>query len=559
MRRRAIILILIFVAILAYSSLAIATEKAGGQTKTVIQFSLIDGQDVKGWTDKSIVVADTDSVGLYEQIEIVLQSLRKKGYPLCQVADIKTQLKDANINYLIEIDAGMPFIGRMKPSEVDTEAGDGANEFLVTEESLFQTVKSALDSLTDSGFPFARVELVPQKITLTDQLRGEIILRQYTGDFMRINAVRFSHLVRTKSFYLQNESRIQRGDVFSRTYLERSIDHLSRLNFIRSVESVKLAEVAPGLIDVLIDVDERSKNSFSVIAALDPQTQEMLGELDVRFSNLFGSGRELKTLWSNLVAERRNFELSYSEPWLFGYPFKLGLSLVQMADEASATNSTVGALLEWQPTFRWKGTANVARETYHPAEDTTGNAFKTWWVGGEFTWDDRDADWNPSRGTFLKTSHEIGYRKLSNFDSRVVRDRIEMSKISEFRAPVYVKISGRVEDVQGSALHRDDLATVGGAGSVRGYAENRYEVEGATTLSAEIIDRFGRTGYAGVFADTGWLYREATVHYADEWLWAYGATMAFNTRAGVLGLDIGWNRRAQFGEGRIHVRFTARF
>ncbi len=141
----------------------------------------------------------------------------------------------------------------------------------------------------------------------------------------RINRVLIAGNTRTRDRVIRRELRVAPGDVFKRSRVIRSQREIFQLGFFDDIQlDSRTADRATGAIDLILDVQERQTGTASLGAGINSQSG-LTGFLQLSQNNFMGKGQII-----GLRAEFgrfRNYELSFTEPWLFGTPTSAGFSL----------------------------------------------------------------------------------------------------------------------------------------------------------------------------------------------------------------------------------------
>ncbi len=483
-----------------------------------------------------------------------MRALAKKGYPLAEVVGIEEE-SGVPASMVITFEPGWP----LEVQWID-EGGSGNVEGIqrVSEAMLREAAVSALDSLTDSGYPLAEVTFEPRFITLTDRLTAEMAKTSHSGPFLRVNALKFPGAVNTRTKTLAQITRIRRGDVFSRTAALRAVDYLRREDYIASVEPANLTMVGPGLAELSFRLSERGANRISALAAYDPTLDRPVGQVHLRFGNLMGTGRSLGISWESLTSYRRRSAIAYREPWLLGKPAAVEAGFSQLRGDSTGTNTAFKLGADWRPQLSLTLRVQTGWETF-AAPDPQDNRYTVTLEGG-LEWDDWDHPWNPRRGWRAETSRKLGFRSdRHGARSELTRDRASFFVVSPLSGKLLSILHGALDDTRGSDLLIDDVIRLGGTETMRGYSEERYPTEGAAWGGWEGRWRPDEGGYVGLFVDQGWRYRRFEAETGRIWLTSYGFTGRVETRAGLIGMDLGWAIGEPFQRGRLHLRFENRF
>ncbi len=448
--------------------------------------------------------------------------------------------------------------GDSKPIELQISEADSANaEYLIHAMS-----SHLLDSLTDSGYPFAKVSIVPKSILYHNgELEALVKFQIETGSFYRIGTIGFTGKEVTSERLLTLESRLERGDMFRRTEMVRAQERLGRLSFISHVDSARLYDVGNGILEIEIPIHEQKVNRASGIVSMAPGSDKPTGELTLEFGNLLGTGRQMGFSWHGLNPDRRGIRFNYREPWLFSQPLHPRYELERWED--TLTISTKHHVdIEWEPYDRFSLFAGVTKERItFPERDTVSSTALLVNLGASFN--QMDHVWNPTSGYSVSYHSSNGVRHWNGSDvssSSLRRERIDLIGATTI-SNIWV-FYGRcsVEDISGSGIVTDDLTRIGGIGSIRGYPKETYLARGSLLGGGEVRWRPDRNGYLGLFGDIGYIYRyDSSYDYFDRLLSSFGVTASIMTEAGRLGLDIGWATDEPLDQTRLHVKLEGRF
>jgi len=282
----------------------------------------------------------------------------------------------------------------------------------LTGQSLLKSTKGYLDQLTDNGYPFAKVRIAPRNVRLNeDSLTAVIDYIVDNGPFKRINSVKFPSRKFSGQRLLTLESRIKRGGVFNRSRLERAVERLQRLDYIQQVGTISLYDVGPGIIDISIPVAEQRVNRFSGIVALSGEG-DATGEARIGFGNILGTGRRLDFAWLGLNPNRKGIRAAYREPWLFARPLHAEVGLELWSGDTLGTTTRYRFAMDWEPAFHFLVGGALDWENIHKTlKDSIEQQLETTWFEVHGEIDYLDHNWNPTRGFKISTLTAAGLRQ----------------------------------------------------------------------------------------------------------------------------------------------------
>lgn len=515
-----------------------------------------------------IAIHNTRSVStadLHRIVNRLFDAFSREGYPLARLDSIEWRGADRRKANLYFSDGERMIIGDSHVSGYNTDINGLPTGVALSELRVIDRAIKVLDDLTNNGYPFARVKLRPHDIDFLDeQLTAGIDFQIITGPYVRIGKVMFPGRKFTTGKFLRLSSRLKRGRLFRRLDADRAVRYIEQLEFIDHTGPISLRKSSPGVVDILIPVSEQKVNYFSGVLAVAPQSESPTGELNIQFGNILGTGRRLEFSWNGINPHRRGIRAAYFEPWLFGKPVHGSISFEQWDEDTLSTITDYRIGINWEPTAHLNVFSSSAYESIIRKEITVSDSdLRTYWfeIGG--TLDYRDHRWNPSNGYRLTVSSSVGSRKsagISQNNSQVRRDEIAVVGLYPLSRQfvAYGKLAAR--DISGEAVAVEDMVRLGGAGTVRGYAEDISAGRGAGWGNIELRWRPDRTGFLGLFIDGGAIYRtDARARIDDKTMLSSGLTGGFTTRSGRIKIDVGLANGEPINRARLHIRLQGWF
>ncbi|MDR2191514.1 MAG: BamA/TamA family outer membrane protein, partial [Endomicrobium sp.] len=147
-------------------------------------------------------------------------------------------------------------------------------------------------------------------------------------------------LVSTKEKVIKREVLLKEGNVLSAGKVRRSMERIYNLGFIESAEPQILPTGSPDIMDLVLNVTEGKPGMITAGAGYS-SVDQFVGSIQFQHMNLFGLAQRLNLLWE-FGARRQNYEIDWTEPWIFDKNASLTLSaynIERKRDYAAVTNA----------------------------------------------------------------------------------------------------------------------------------------------------------------------------------------------------------------------------
>jgi outer membrane protein insertion porin family len=171
-------------------------------------------------------------------------------------------------------------------------------------------------SCNDEGY--ANAEVVPLTNSRDKEQLVDVTYRMTKNQLVYFNRINILGNDRTRDKVIRRQLSIVEGDLYSKTNLKRSYNDIARLRYFEEVDFQTGKGPDDTLTDVNIRVKEKPTGMFSIGAGYSAQDAAVF-TAQVSQQNLFGRGQSL-SLKASLGARVTNFNLSFTEPWLFDIP-----------------------------------------------------------------------------------------------------------------------------------------------------------------------------------------------------------------------------------------------
>jgi outer membrane protein insertion porin family len=449
-------------------------------------------------------------------------------------------------------------------------------------ESVFSEV---LDYYENRGFPFASIKIESIEFT-TDSTSHDnyanISLFINEGTKSKIDKIEVAGNTKTKDYVITRTLRLESGEEYSQKEIDEIPDKLNRLRFFEPVTSPEYYINSKNEGVVKISVKEKETNYFDGIigyvpATTDKQKGYLTGFININLRNLFGTGRAALFRWQQESQSSQELEISYLEPWLFGYPFNIEAGLFQRKQDSTYVQRNINAQLEYIATPEISASLLVNSQSTIPTERTT-SAFTVYnstslSTGVNLKVDTRDDSYAPTSGLLFINSYKYTSKKINGpaeFITSDVQTNITFQHL-EFDFSIFKQIFSKqvlalgvhARELRGSNFEVSDLYYMGGTNSLRGYLERQFLGNRVIWTNLEYRYLMTRRTYAFAFFDTGYYLRNGdaskNISEISAFKTGYGFGLNLETGLGILGVSFALGKGDSFSQGKIHFGIINEF
>ncbi len=549
------------------------------------------------------------------QLQQDINSIFATGY----FADVDAQPEDT--------DLGVRVTFLVQPNPVLTDVRLQGNEVLpqTIVDDIFDEQKGEIINLIDfqegilelnqwyqdQGYVLAQVVAAPQVspdgVVTLEVAEGviESIEVRYINDLGQAvddegNPVRG----RTRPFIITREFETEPGEVFNQARIEQDFQRVFGLGIFEDVvPGLEPAEDDPRKVKLIVNVSER--NTGSVAAGLGFNfTGDLFGTVSFRQDN-FGGNNQKFSAEAQLSTRDILFDLSFTDPWIAGDPFRTSYTATAFARSANNLNFedgpnpinlangdqvrirrlgtgitfsrpldngwtvAVGTLLQNVSARDADGRLNAVDAAGNPLTASSSGVDDLWTFPISATLDRRNDAFNPTSGSILRlnTEQSVPLGRGSIFMNRLRGSYsyyIPLSLLNFAEGPQALALNFQAGTIVGDVPPYEAFA-LGGTNSIRGYDEGEVG-SGRSYAQFTAEYRFPLFSFLGgaLFLDVGSdLGSGNAVPGAPGPSRGkpgsgigYGAGVRVSTPLGPLRVDYGFSDQ---GEGRIHFGFGERF
>jgi outer membrane protein insertion porin family len=393
-----------------------------------------------------------------------------------------------------------------------------------------------------------------------------------------VDKVKILGNTKTKDIVIRRELRAYPGESFSGAKLKRSKERLYNLGFFEDVRFDTENGSLPATKNLVVNVKEAKTGEFSFGGGYS-SIDSIIGFIQIRQKNFdwqnwksfTGAGQDFG-LRLELGSVRQNIELSFTEPWVFGYPYSFGFDVYRREFNRSGS---AGYFFDQRKTgfdlrlgkeftefdrgllmYKLEEVviSDIPNDASQILKDEAGKNV-TSSLALTLTHDERDNIYNPSKGWMLSGTGEVAGGPLAGDKDFTKLDGVIAKYFKHFDVNV-LELKGRA----GIADAYDDTARVpiyerfyvGGANTVRGYRErrigprdpgNREPIGGESFWVVNVEETFPifpNLIKGAVFFDSGNAYETVGDFGTGGTFSGVGAGVRIKTPIGPVKLDMGY-------------------
>ena len=209
-------------------------------------------------------------------------------------------------------------------------------------QALRDDVLKLSDYYASKGFAFAEVD--PQVTKNSEEKRIDITIHISKGDLVHINRIIIKGNTRTRDKVIRRELEVNENSIYDATALKKSTEKLQQLDFFEDVNITPEPTEEDNLMDVIVDLKEKSTGTFSIGAGYS-SVDGLLFMSDITQHNFLGRGQTV-SLQANIGGSNTRYNLSFTEPHLNDSKVSFGFDVYKWTrDYDDYDKDSVGAAL----------------------------------------------------------------------------------------------------------------------------------------------------------------------------------------------------------------------
>lgn len=262
----------------------------------------------------------------------VVARLGQDGFVDARIADVRQEFdeKKEGLTLTLVVEEGPRYsVGSIAVKHENVLEDERVRKSVVLEQGKpFNTAKfdESLQNLyalyQEEGHIYAAIE--PRKVP-RDSHVIDVEYEIDEGAPARIQRIIITGNTRTHDRVIRRELVAAPGDIFKRSRIMRSQREIFQLGYFEDIQlDSKTANRETGDIDLIMKVEERRTGQMNMGAGVNSQSG-LTGFLQASENNFLGRGQSLSARAE--FGDFREYELSYTEPWLYGSPTSAGIDL----------------------------------------------------------------------------------------------------------------------------------------------------------------------------------------------------------------------------------------
>ena len=527
---------------------------------------------------------------LKPMVEKLLSFYHEQGYLYAQVDSVTTQYsfdnKSVNLNFYGR--SGNPaYYGeiRLIADSLDIEKYiqllDVKQGDIYAPGLLENNFKYLLDYAADAGYPFTKIEISDLSFNQVEEKNyAEVTLRIKEGRKIFIKGVKINGNTYTNADVILRELYIGKGDIYSKAALDEIPEQLMRLQLFKNVTIAGISLVENDSVIVNLSIEEGNSILVDGVVGYIPEKTSnksggsFTGLFNLSLKNIFGTGRKFDVHWQKPDDYSEEFNLRYTEPWVFDYPVSASIGLDRTVRDSSFIKWNTFLNTRIRVLKNLSAIVGISRKLSYPDSTSSRNnrLLRNEVINLELglEYDTRDYPINPRSGLFYSSSYAYGFK--NNYGPSYIFVEDSIGKKEELQTlqlafgwyynlwsnqVVSVELNGK--QIKGNQLQLTDLFWFGGSQSLRGYRENQFWGKVIAWANLEYRFILSRNSRLFVFSDWGFYQGLNNSVQENEVLPGYGLGIRFDTPLGIMGVDYGLGKGDSFSEGKIHFGITSRF
>ena len=310
----------------------------------------------KGWLSFVTEAGKYQEAKFADDAQKVVDFYRENGYAKARVGNPQVETistskdgKTRDIRLRIPVDEDRRYkVGKFEVADAKALKPEGLRELFKVHEGDYFNMKQmqkGMDKAKEAYGSFGYMEFVAEPELCfkgtnceTGEPEGpqpgppvvDVTMRMNEGKQYFVNRITFVGNTTTHDNVIRRELRVAEGGLFNTEALKESIRRLNQLGYFKPLEKAEDIGVTPApgqdaRVDIKLKVQEQNRNQLAFGAGVS-QFDGFFGQLSFQTANFLGRG-ETVGISLQKGSQAQNYQVSFSEPYMFDRPITLGLDL----------------------------------------------------------------------------------------------------------------------------------------------------------------------------------------------------------------------------------------
>lgn len=511
------------------------------------------------------------NIGFFRDVQPTFRLIEGKGE---KVAEITYHIAENPKIKTVEIQGGS-LLNKMQMTKFfQSRPGDVPNM-----KTIVSNLRTIEKEYKEKGYVLAEVKdarITPDGTLIVVMSEGKISNFKFTGQ------------KKTKEHVLAREMRQKPGEPFNQKLAQRSCQRIYNLGYFEDVNMKLNPGPDPDTVEVEVMVEEANAATVGIGAGYS-QSNGFTGQLTFTDKNFLGNGDNLGIRWEFGGPNSKNYDLSYTKPWLDHKETTMSVNIYDSTSEYSESDKDGREVARYDKqrigqeiTFsradseytrnyltlkrredKYKGSKNgpgYYEEGYKGEtngksveERKAENFGETRSIVFTRTYDSRDNIYDPHKGKRNSYSFELGgfggdfsFRKLAT-------DHRYYWELGKRKHVLALDIAS---GIAWGDMPLSQRFSVGGADTLRGYEDDQFKGDSMLRASLEYRIPIAKKIQAVAFLDEGYAWDSRTENRFNlgDLKTGVGVGLRLQTPIGPVRLDYGIG-----DEKKLHFSFNATF
>ena len=318
-------------------------------------------------------------------------------------------------------------------------------------------------------------------------------------DVVYVGKIEVKGNLKTKDIVVRRELRVYPGEKFNGDKMKRSKERIYNLGFFENVSFETEPTAVPNVQNLIVNVKESKTGEFSFGGGYS-SVDMLVGFAEITQRNFdilnwpyFTGGGQSLSIKAEIGMVRNNYNVSWTDPWIFGYPYLFGFDVYRAAHNKSGdlgwaydearTGGDFRLGKEFTDHLRGDLTYKLEEVKISNVIENASKDFKdeegTNWISTltyEMALDTRDNVFNPGKGYVISGAIQDAGGVFGG-DKNFVKGTFGASYYHTFFEKIILEVKGRGGLSGGYSSTKEvpvyERFYAGGANTIRGYKERR--------------------------------------------------------------------------------------